>query len=215
MDKQNISENQVIKSFSFSNTEILNSINTLYLDNKGFDLDPTFSKGNFYKDFPKPKYVSDIKPQFNFVKQSCSSKLDFKDNSLDSICFDPPFLIGYGNSKANKNISAIRFGIFNYYKDLLDYYYNSIQEFYRVLKPKGILAFKTQDYSVSSNKAYFLHNDVFNLCEKNNFETLDLFVLLAKNRIYNPNLKQRHSRKFHCYWYVFKKKIVKESNNAK
>ena len=48
-----MSENKVIKSFSFLNTEILNSINTLYLDNKGFDLDPTYSKGNFYKDFPR------------------------------------------------------------------------------------------------------------------------------------------------------------------
>ena len=53
-------------------------------------------------------------------KKNFKSKLYFKDNSLDSICFDPPFLIGYGNSKANKNISAIRFGIFNYYLNCND-----------------------------------------------------------------------------------------------
>ena len=196
---------KIIKSISYSNTEILNAINKLYLDLRGFDLDPTYSKGNFYKNFPEPKYKSDLIPQVFGVKKECSTQLGFKDNYLNSICFDPPFLIGYGNCKANKNISALRFGIFKYYKDVLNYYEKSIIEFKRILKPKGILAFKTQDYSVSANKAYFLHNDVYNLCIKHNFIGLDLFVLLAKARIFNPNLTQRHSRKFHCYWYVFKK----------
>tara|TARA_Y100001973_G_C5033858_1_gene249397 strand:+ start:51 stop:659 length:609 start_codon:yes stop_codon:yes gene_type:complete len=196
----------VIKSYSFSNTEILQNINKLYLDNKGIELDPTYSKGNFYKDFPKPKFASDIMPRFDFVKKMNSTQLNFKSNSLNSICFDPPFLIGYGNAKANKNINALRFGIFKYYEDVLEYYKKSVKEFRRILKVNGILLFKSQDYSVSSNKSYFLHNDVYNICTEKNFEGIDLFILLAKNRIYNPNLKQRHSRKFHCYWYVFKKK---------
>jgi len=202
-----------IKSYSFKEDEILKAILNLYCNSEYFDLDPTYSIGNFYKNIHKPRYCSDIKPQLDFVEEMSSDNLRFENNSINSICFDPPFLIGYGNCENNKNISAVRFGIFKYYKDLLEYYSNSVKEFNRVLKKDGILAFKTQDYSVSSNKSYCLHNDVYNICKRFGFEFLDLFVLLSKCRIDNKYLEQRHSRKYHTYWYVFKNKLKIQGNN--
>ena len=198
-------DDKVIMSYSFSNTDILNSIDKLYLNNEGFTLDPTYSKGNFYKDFKQPKYKSDIKPCVDGVQLACSTKLPMEDNSIQSICFDPPFLIGYGNCKENKNISATRFGIFPYYRDLMSYYTESAKEFNRILKRGGILAWKCQDYAVNPITKYFMHIDVYNIATKNGFLCWDLFILLSKHRIYNPNLPQRQSRKFHSYWYVFKK----------
>ena len=77
-------KNNVIKSFSYSNTEILKNINSLFLDNKGFELDPTYSKGNFYKNFPKPKYKSDINPHFKDVIQADFTDLPFENNFINS-----------------------------------------------------------------------------------------------------------------------------------
>lgn len=196
-------KNNVIKSFSYSNTEILKNINSLFLDNKGFELDPTYSKGNFYKNFPKPKYKSDINPHFKDVIQADFTDLPFENNFINSICFDPPFVFGSAGQRKN-NVMSKRFSIIDTHKDLMNLYELSLKEFHRILKPKGILAFKCQDYT--DTKTYFNHNYVYEFALQNKFVGLDIFILLSKNRIYNPNLKQRHSRKFHCYWWVFKKK---------
>jgi hypothetical protein len=174
---------KVIISYSFSNTDILNSINKLYLNNKGFILDPTYGRGNFYKDFKQPTYRFDIKPQSEGVEKFSSTNLPIKDNSIQSICFDPPFLIGYGNCKANKNISAMRFGIFPYYRDLMKYYEDSAMEFSRILKMGGILAWKCQDYATNPVTKYFMHIDVYKIATKCGFLCWDLFILLAKQRI--------------------------------
>jgi len=193
----------VIKSISYSNTEILNSINFLYLNNKGFDLDPTCSKGIFYKEFAKPKFVSDLTPQFNFVEQSDCTKLKFESESLESICFDPPFLHGTaGRRKDNHN--SKRFTIMPSHNAIIELYTNALKEFYRVLKKKGIVCFKCQDFTDA--KTYWNHIYVHNIAENIGYKVVDLFILLSKSRIFNPNLKQRHSRKFHCYWYVLRKK---------
>ena len=192
----------VIKSISYSNTEILNSINKLYLNNKGFDLDPTYSKGNFYKDFPEPKYISDLQPLSKKVTKADCTNLGFGNNELNSICFDPPFLHGTAGQRKNNHCSK-RFSLVDTHSELLDLYNKALKEFYRILKIKGILAFKCQDYT--DTKTYFNHNYVYNFGIETGFQGLDLFILLAKSRIFNPNLTQRHSRKFHSYWYVFKK----------
>lgn len=49
------------------------------------------------------------------------------------------------------------------------------------------------------------HCLVYNWAITFGFQAEDIFILLAKQRIYNPNLKQRHSRKFHSYFWIFKK----------
>ena len=196
--------NDLIKSISYSDTEILNNINHLYLDNKGFDLDPTYSKGNFYKNFIQPKHKSDLIPRYDDVEKSDFTKTKFNNNSLNSIIFDPPFLfrdrISENNSLMERKSS---FSYYKTYEDLLNSYNDAIKEFSRILSKNGILVIKCQD--MSDNKFYPTHIEVYNLA-KDYFNIIDLFILLSNGkRVYNPNLKQRVSRKFHCYWYVFKK----------
>ena len=48
----------MIKSINDNQTNLIKDIISLYCPN-GFDLDPTYSKGNFYKNIEKPKYKSD------------------------------------------------------------------------------------------------------------------------------------------------------------
>jgi len=86
-------------------------------------------------------------------------------------------------------------------------YSGSLKEFSRVLKDDGIVIFKCQDI-VSSAKQHFTHCWVMYEAMKYGFYPKDLFILLAKNRL-NDGRKQQHARKFHSYFFVFKKHICK------
>jgi hypothetical protein len=192
---------KVIKSISYSQDEILQWIIDLYCPG-GFDCDPTYSKGNFYKKIPKPKYKFDIKPQTHDTKYADSRILPLLSASIESIVYDPPFCFGIHGQTLN-NISAKRFSMYKDFKELSDHYIDSLKEFHRVLKKKGIVVFKCQDYTDS--KTTMTHCFVFNAAVALGFYVQDLFILLSQGRIYNPKLKQKHARKFHSYFYVLRK----------
>lgn len=197
-------KNSIIKSISFSQDEILNWIIKLYCP-KGFELDPTYSKGNFYKNIPQPKYCFDLKPQLDFVEQADCRNLPIADKSISTIIFDPPFLSSWG--KNHNNISEKRFGFFKNRKELQEMYQQSLKEFYRILKKNGILVFKCQDFTCSGNEKAtdMVHCFIYNWARELGFWAKDIFILLAKQRIFNPAVKQKTARKFHSYFWVFKK----------
>ena len=201
----------IIKSISYDQTEIIKNILMLHVPQGYIDCDPTYSKGNFYKKsgIEEPKYKFDIEPQAQDVIQANAENLPLKDKSINCIMFDPPFLSTSGkslkldndNNKINK-----RFGVYPTEKALHQFYINALYEFYRVLKDKGILIFKCQD-KVSSGKQYISHVFICNMAVEIGFYPKDLFILLAKNRIVADwQLKnQKNARKFHSYFWVFKK----------
>ena len=202
----------MIRSISFSQEEIIDSILKLHSNNEIIDVDPTYSKGNFYKNkIAEPLHKFDLYPKHEDVIKSCASDLPLESESVETIMFDPPFLATKGKSlKAKRgNIINKRFGVFENEKTLHLFYCKSIHEFYRILKPKGILIFKCQD-KVSSGKQYFSHCFIKEEAEKAGFYSKDLFVLLAKNRIVADWQKknQQHARKYHSYFWVFQKKKV-------
>jgi hypothetical protein len=192
----------LVKSVSSSDTVILNSILGLYCPD-GFDLDPTYSQGVFYKEVPQPKLKFDLKAQYPFVGECDCRKLPFPAGYLGSIVFDPPFMFGtHGQTK--NNIMNKRFSMFDSWGELETMYRESLVEFYRILKVGGVLAFKCQDYTDSQTT--LTHCFVFNWAVQAGFKTEDLFILTVDGgRIYNPSLVQRHARKFHSYWFVFRK----------
>lgn len=194
----------LIKSTNYSQTEIIKDILKLHCPH-GIDLDPTYSKGNFYKsgDVEQPRIKSDLIPKFDDVISSDACNLNFIDDlSLKSIMFDPPFVAGHTKQKPTGVIGE-RFHGFPYMKDLLSWYDLCLEEFYKKLSKKGVLIFKCQD-TVSSGKQYFSHVHIINKAESLGFYTKDLFVLNAKNRLIGHNHKnQKHARKFHSYFLVF------------
>lgn len=196
-----IKKNQVVKSISYSQDEILKWIIQLYCPD-GFDLDPTYSKGIFYKNVPEPKLKFDLEPQTKDVQQANCADLPIKSNSLNSIVFDPPFCFGI-HGKTLQNISAKRFTMFKNFADLCVMYQDSLKEFARILKSKGKLIFKCQDYTDS--KTTMTHCLVYQWAVEFGFYAKDLFILLSKHRIFNPKLTQRHARKFHSYFWLFEK----------
>ena len=202
-------ENNFIKSIGYSDTEILKGIMKLN-DISQFDLDCTYSIGKFYHEIKEPKYKMDIIPMMDCI-QADSRYMPFKNNSMNSIIYDPPFM--FGNHGQQKNYSATkRYTMYKSYEELKDNYIKTINECYRVLKEKGILVFKCQDFT--DTKTTLLHNEVYNWAIESKFYAKDLFILINEFKIINTTLKQKHARKFHSYFYIFSKQKIKKENNV-
>lgn len=200
-------QNSIIKTTSCNQEEIIKNIIKLYCP-KGIELDPTYSKGNFYKNIKKPKYKHDIKPQTKDVLFGDCRKLSYNNESIESIMFDPPFIAG--KSLKSEGIIRNRFSSFKDMKECWEFYYYSLIEFYRILKNKGILIFKCQD-TISGGKQYLSHVEIINYAIKLGFYPKDLFILISENRIIGrTHKKQQHARKYHSYFLVF----IKEKNKV-
>lgn len=202
----------LIKSVSYDQTEIIKNILTLYSKEGYIDLDPTYSKGIFYKNtnIPEPKYKFDICPQTPDTAYGDSRDLPLDDSSINVEIFDPPFLATTGkslNSENDNNIIGKRFGVYRSEPELHQFYIDSMKEAYRILNPNGILIFKCQD-KVSSGKQYMTHCFVYNEAVRMGFYPKDLFILLSKSRIVAnwQTESQKHSRKYHSYFWVLQKK---------
>lgn len=196
----------MIKTTNYSQLEIISNIIDLHIPGRSIELDPTYSKGNFYNKgiVSEPIEKFDLFPQTEDTKQASAESLPHRDNQIKSIMFDPPFIVGFTKNKPT-GIIGKRFHGFRYISDLWEWYEKCLEEFYRILEPNGILIFKCQD-TVSSGKNWFSHVHIMNHAEKIGFYNKDLFVLLAKNRIIGHNHKnQKHARKFHSYFLVLQK----------
>ena len=175
------------------------------------DCGPTYSKGNFYNNtgIEHPQYKFDILPQADGVEYGDSRHLPLPSESINCMMFDPPFLATTGKSlradDSNNKINK-RFGVYPSEKELHQFYIDSMQEAYRILKNDGILIFKCQD-KVSSGKQYMSHVFIMNEAINLGFYPKDLFILLAKNRLVADwqTKNQKNARKFHSYFWVFQK----------
>lgn len=194
----------MIKTVYSNDQDIIKAILDLHVGRDMFDLDPTFSLGKFYKGIKEPKVKFDLYPQREDVREGDCRDLPLESGSVHSICFDPPFLAGYTTGKTT-GIIGKRFEGFRYMSDVWEFYRNSIKEFYRILEDGGVLAFKCQD-TVSSGKQWFSHCFIYDEAKQVGFTSKDLFIHVASSRMVGHNHKnQKHARKFHSYWWVFKK----------
>lgn len=166
--------------------------------------DATFGSGCFYKKaLPRPEFCFDIAPRIPGVIQADVCRLPLEDGSIFSVMFDPPFMARTGPGATLK----ARFGeLVGTMQDLWNFYFLAMREIHRVLMPGGWLIFKCQD-GVLSGVNHFTHIVVCEWGMKLGFKPVDLFILLAKHRMMHPKHKvQRHARKYHSYFWVFKKK---------
>ena len=193
----------IISTISYDQIEIIKNIISLHCP-QGIELDPTYSKGNFYKTIDQPLEKFDLYPQTDDTLTANANNLPHLDSVISSIMFDPPFIVGQ-TTKEMTGKMAVRFHGFRYIGDLWKWYSECLAEFHRILEGGGILVFKCQD-TISSGKQHYSHVHIINEANRLGFKNIDLFVLLAKNRMIGHNHKiQKHARKFHSYFLVFKK----------
>lgn len=196
----------VVKSISSDEDEILLGIMRLHNGGKPFDADVTYSIGGFYRsgNVPQPIRKFDIAPHSREVSNADACDLPLADASLGSIVFDPPFMFNPHGTALTHNKANGRYTMFPKWDDLERTYKGALAEFMRVLKPKGIIAFKCQDYTDS--KTTMTHCLVYQWAVEVGFYAKDLLIRYRNHGpAYNVNLKQKHARKFHSYWFVFQK----------
>jgi hypothetical protein len=198
-----------VRSVYNSNYEVIKNIMALYKIEQ-FDLDCTYSRGLFWKNLPGPRIKTDLVPVCDDVIQANSEDLPFEDDSMNSIMYDPPFVISgkmYKENKEGSSVIAKRFEGYTTYEKLTNNYYNSLAELNRICSKNGIVVMKTQD-TVSGGKNHFTHVMAMTMAMKVGFYPRDLFILLAKMRINSFGGKwnnQEHARKYHSYFWVFEK----------
>jgi hypothetical protein len=206
-------QDRIIKTTSHDQWEILANIIKLYIPAGHFDLDPTYSKGNFYRNgVPEPVWKADLNPQTDDTIKADAATISTNmlpgcHGGLRSIIFDPPFIAAMPRKGKEKDgIIRARFGYFKNIPELWEWYGKCIINFYSLLTDGGVLVFKCQD-TIDSSKQYLSHVEVVNMALAVGFYPRDLFVLLAKNRIIGKtHRKQQHARKYHSYFLVFEKR---------
>ncbi len=197
---------QHIYSFFDNEQKCLQAILDIHNDGNPIELDPMYNKGMFYKDtVEKPVLRFDLNAYENGydAKQGNALNLPLEDEYVSCMILDPPFMFGTHGQTKNSVINK-RYTMFDSFDELKNCYQGILKESYRVLKKNGLLIFKCQDYT--DGKTTMTHCLVWLWAVRAGFYAKDIAVLnLPKTKIYNGNLKQRHLRKTHCYFWVFVK----------
>lgn len=193
----------LVKSVSDSQDEILKGILKLYINKDRFDCDLTFSKGVFYKKLPKPKYIYDKYPLSNEV-QSLDEAYKLEDGRFETIVLDLPFIVKNGKG-TETSIVCQRFNHYQTIEELYQTNENMMKLAFRLLSPKGLLVMKTMDVN-ADGKQYWVGNYVQNIACEIGFELVDTFILLSRTKILATKGTQQHcARKWHSYFFVFRK----------
>lgn len=203
-----VSNNEaIIRSVSANQYEILYWILKLYVPAMRFQVDFTHSKGVFYKNniIPSPIFRFDKFPeQCEGVRPLDDAEKIIEDNTLDSVIVDLPFLITR-KEWTKKSKIAQRFNSFDTFDEAVEANKYIIGLAYRKLRKNGIYVMKTQDV-FTEGRQIWMHRIVEQLAEEIGFQMIDMFILIADNRMLGNGLNQRVARKFHSYFLVFKKK---------
>jgi hypothetical protein len=222
-----LNNKNIIKSFSFNQSQIMRNILDLYCNcDDSFQLDPTYSTGGFYQksnEFPikQPKIKFDVNPHpkaKNVIKIEALGRWNLHDNTVKSIIFDLPFIVTSGkslkeplNPENKNNLIWRRFSGYSNKSQLLKSHVWFIKESFRVLRHEGILVVKCQK-CVSGGNVIFLPEFVFETAKNVGFIPLDRFILLSHHRLISGNMvTQQHARSFDCQIYVFKKIMFQET----
>jgi len=199
----------VFSAHTGENSELFPQIMGLYVPRGSIVADVTYGRGVFWRSVEPDLYdvrATDLKDGVD-----CRS-LPYPDASLDCVVFDPPYMHtpggtahsghqNYENYYRNNAITNEK----KYHEAVLDLYFRGAAEAYRVLKPKAVFIVKCQD-EVCANKQRLTHVEIINELERIGFITEDLFVLVRRNRPgVSRVLQQRHARKNHSYFLVFRK----------
>lgn len=193
----------IIRSVSQSQEEILGNILKLYIPKGEFDCDLTTSKAVFYsRHIPLPKHLYDKYPQMEGVQPLESAEL-LPHNIFRSIVVDLPFIVSYGEWNGGK--IKDRFTHFENKEELYAANDYMLSLAHNLLNKGGILVMKTMDVNTNGKQlwvSHYVQTKAFEL----GFKLLDTFIYVSPTRIISQqNIIQRIARKYHSYFFVFKK----------
>jgi hypothetical protein len=233
-----VATNELIHSaHQGSNDEVFPYILELYVRDGARIADVTYGKGVFWKRVDTSKYellATDIRT--SNLPEGCkggidSRKLPYADKSLDAVVFDPPYMHTPGGTAHNGHQNFEEYYANNaeicdeigenedaspkYHEAVLDLYYRSAKEAFRVLKEDGIYIVKCQD-EVCTNRQRLTHLEITIKFQEYGFIVEDLFVIVRKNSpgVSRIKTRQYHARKNHSYFMVYRKPKPKKNGNG-
>ena len=221
------------------NPTLFSDILRLHVPTGALIADVTYGKGVFWKNVPVlfyrvlasdielvPEKFSQTRPDVKLLLGADCRMLPYRDNSLDGVVIDPPYMEGLyrkstthlagGGSHASfrnaySNGSETEGGP-KWHEAVLNMYACAGIEAYRALKTGGICIVKCQD-EVSANRQRLTHVEIITGYESIGFYTKDLFVLVRSNKPCVSRIKKQvHARKNHSYFLVFEKRDVNIAN---
>lgn len=192
-----------------SNDEVFSQILSLFVSPGSKVADVTYGKGVFWRKIPEGEYElhsSDLS-----TGTDCRN-LPYEDESFCAVILDPPYMHtpggtahqghqNYENYYKNNATSSTA----KYHEAVLELYLDAGKEAYRVLGWEGFLIVKCQD-EVCANQQRLTHVEVINAYLDLGLICQDLFVVKSKNKPgVSRILRQRHARKNHSYFLIFRK----------
>lgn len=210
IESYQLTKETVIKSIGKNQDRILKDIIRLYIPSKKYDCDLTYSKGLFYKAIQQPKYKFDKFPLSDDVKP-LDEAFSLSNEIFESVVIDLPFIIKCSQKDAASTRYVDRFQCFFSIQELKDTNKEMLSLAYRLLEPNGILVQKVQN-AIFAGKQVWTSFICQQYAQEIGFELIDEFVLEGKSRLlhYPEGGEQKHARKYHSYFLVFKKVKAKK-----
>ena len=230
-------------AYQYSNDVVFPSVLKLYVPEGSKIADVTYGKGIFWKNVDRAKYrlsASDLKK--HGLPRECtagvdSRRLPYKDESFDAIVFDPPYMHTPGGTVHNGHQNFEEYYSNNaeqdatilkeiweetngkppkYHEAVIDLYYRSAKEAWRVLRETGVYIVKCAD-EVCTNTQRLTHVEIINELQGYGFIVEDLFVVVRTNKPGVSRLKdkQYHARKNHSYFLVFRKPQLRHKDRTR
>ncbi len=190
------------------NADLFPGLLKLYVPEGSVVADVTYGHGNFWK-----QVVNNYNLKATDLSMGVDCrKLPYDDNAIDAVVLDPPYVY---NPKATVKTSISNTYNINTTTELktinavVQLYVDAMREALRVLKHKGILIVKCQD-QIESGKQRWIHIELYQFALSLGMIVEDMMVLVQKTQ---PTIRwpqQKHTRKNHSYFWVFKanKKLV-------
>lgn len=205
----------IVSAYKGTNDAVFPQVLELYVPKGSCIADVTYGRGVFWKRVDVTDYTLH-KTDLN-TGTDCR-ELPYRDETMDCVVLDPPYMhtpggtahVGHQNfeqyyqNNSNGNGTGLK-----YHEAVLALYFEAAREAHRVLKSGGILIVKCQD-EVCACKQRLTHVELINELTEQNFIVEDLFVLLRQNKPgVSRILKQKHARKNHSYFLIFRKRPCK------
>jgi tRNA G10 N-methylase Trm11 len=217
--------NLTVSAYVAGNAEVFTKVLQLHVAPKSKVADVTYGKGVFWRNIPRFKYHV-VGTDIQTGTDCCA--LPYKDESIDCVVLDPPYMEGLYRRAKSHLAGAGSFRAFRdhysngkhtnggpkYHEAVLDMYFRAGKEAYRVLRSEGVCIVKCQD-EVSANTQRLTHVEIINEYQGMGFYTKDLFVVVRQNRpTVSRTVGQVHARKNHSYFLVFVKTRNRRSLSA-
>jgi hypothetical protein len=209
------SNDLIFSALQGANNDIFPSVAALYIPKGSIVADITYGKGVFWKNIDKRQYT--LKKTDISTGTDCR-KLPYKNGTIDSVVFDPPYMhtpggsahVGHQNyEQYYRNNGTVSKTGKKYHEAVLELYFDTASEAWRVLRDGGTFIVKCQD-EVCANRQRLTHVEIINHYQTLGFCVEDIFVLMSRNK---PGMsrvvKQVHARKNHSYFIVFWKRTGK------